>query len=152
MESLGYFVVLGVSFRSFSNRKLQLSLHKRLVDLQILTLIIVFNIPIYDLCQKSDQNCKITLKKEVLDFWLFSVSISDIFHSKNSKKTFSDNPTRQQTFFLINPFQLSNPRSLSKIWKKMQKNPLKVWKFWIRCLFRCQFERIFIGQSAITSS
>ena len=104
---------------------------------QILVLMNVFNIPIHEVCQKIDKNCKKNEKWKFWGFLSFLVSIGDIFHSRtafiSSKKT-----TGQRILTLMNVFNIPNHQKFDKNFLKTENG-----KFWVFCLFRCQFEVFF---------
>ena len=96
---------------------------KKTTGQQICSLLTLFNIPIYEVCRKFDKNCIKNFWK-ILGFLSFSVSIWYIFHLENSHYLFGKAywTTNSCHSCHVKRFQHSNPRSLSKIWKKLHKN------------------------------
>ena len=102
---------------------------------RISAILSVSNILIHEDYRKFDENCIKTLK--IRNFFVFFLLFSGIFLSKNFFLSINNCWTTNSC--LVEPFQHSKPRNLSKIRQKLHKNVKKSESFAVFSIFGVTF-------------
>ena len=110
----------------------------------------LFNIPIHEVCHKFDKNCIKTLK--VWNFFVFCLFHFqfEIFKLKSCNYLFEEDYWTTN-LFLVDSFQHSNLRSLSKFWQKLHET-FENWKNLNFLSHSVSIWYIFIWKTALISS